>query len=288
MKSKISLLLSGKLGYKLLVYLFDFCSIELIATDKGSIEIINFAKKKNILLFVGNPRGGKLAPYLRNVDKSILLSINYLFLIEKDIIENYEFPINFHGSLLPKYRGRTPHVWAIINNETETGVTAHFIAEECDSGCVILQKKILITEYDTGSMILEKYFDLYPTLVSEVIIKINSKKYTKITQNESLATFFPKRTPEDGRINWNWQRERIRNWVRAQAFPYPGAFTLFNDEKIIIDKISYSNLGFNSKTRNGTIIYMDPFPIVKTPNGCLRLEVIRINSTKLVKNDLLS
>ena len=91
-------------------------------------------------------------------------------------------------------------------------------------------------------------------------------------QDISKATYFGKRTPEDGQINWDWQKERIRNWVRAQANPYPGAFTFLNDNKIIINKIEYSDLGFQDTMDNGLVVaVIDGTPYVKTQNGVVKL-----------------
>lgn len=275
MKTNITLLISGDLGYNLLIELYCYVNIQLIATDKKSIKIVDFAKNKNIPMFVGNPREGKLASFISNSQNELLLSINYLFLLEGDVIKKFKYPINLHGSLLPKYRGRTPHVWAIINNEKETGVTAHFIDEGCDTGDIILQKKIPIFENDTGFSVLEKYTKIYPIMVREIINLYKSNKIKKIKQNESIASVFGKRTPDDGKINWNWQKERIKNWVRAQAFPYPGAFTFFNDNKIIIDSVSFSEIGFKNKIPNGTILAVKPNLVIKTPNGAIKLEKIR-------------
>lgn len=288
MGPNISLLISGKLGYNLLQYLSNLHKIEFVATDKESTEIISFSNNNSIPLFIGNPRQGKLFSFIRNINCDILLSINYLFLIEKEVINRFQFSINFHGSLLPKYRGRTPHVWAIINNETETGITAHFIDEGCDTGDILLQKKIFIHEKDTGFSLLEKYSQIYPTVVDEVIEIIESKKIVRIKQDNSLATVYGKRVANDGRINWDWHRERIRNWVRAQTFPYPGAFTFYENEKIIIDAVSYSDLGFNNALSNGTILQVEPELIIKTSNGALKMDIIRISHFDFVLNKTLT
>ena len=93
-------------------------------------------------------------------------------------------------------------------------------------------------------------------------------------QDESLATYFGKRTPEDGEINWNWQKERIMNWVRAQAYPYPGAFTWLYDQKVIIDRVDEDNFGFQQIMQNGMILTDNPIR-VKTPNGVLRIIELR-------------
>jgi methionyl-tRNA formyltransferase len=88
---------------------------------------------------------------------------------------------------------------------------------------------------------------------------------------------FGKRTPEDGLIDWNWQKERIRNWVRAQAYPYPGAFTYYDKQKVIIDEVAYTNSGFNSNMKNGLILAVKPKLEVKTPNGALVINKMRGN-----------
>ena len=79
----------------------------------------------------------------------------------------------------------------------------------------------------------------------------------------------------EGWINWNWQRERIQNWVRAQSFPYPGAFTYYNGYKITIDEVVKSTLGFSSNEVNGTILEIRPTLVVKTQNGALEIKRYR-------------
>ena len=202
----------------------------------------------------------------------ILISINYLFIIKKDLINLPSLiAFNIHGSLLPKYRGRTPHVWAIINNELSTGVTAHLIDEGCDTGDIIDQIALVINEKDTGNDILSKFGNLYIKIIDNVLKKAENKNLIYIKQNESHATYFGKRTPEDGLIDWNWQKERIRNWVRALKEPYPGAFFVnVLGDKVIINKVKFNDLGFQNSIRNGTVLSLNPL-LVKTPNGVIEL-----------------
>ena len=185
------------------------------------------------------------------------------------------FSINLHGSLLPKYRGRTPHVWSIINGEKETGITAHLMEKGCDTGDIILQKRIPITSQITGAKILHEFERIYPEMVLDILKKINQNGIIRIKQDEEKATWFGKRTPEDGRINWDWQKERIHNWVRAQAFPYPGAFTKLDDKKVIIDKVEFSDYGFDQRMENGLVLRTNPYIMVKTPNGVIELTTVR-------------
>jgi methionyl-tRNA formyltransferase len=272
---KIGILASGNLGYIVSRHLVSNHEVEFIMTDKNSSEIYNLSQTESILVFQGNPRKGRASGFISDKKIDVLISVNYLFIIEIDLIELPKIlAFNIHGSLLPKYRGRSPHVWSIINNESMTGITAHVIDEGCDTGDILEQVVIDIHSEDTGGTILEKYQEAYIPIIDKVLLKIQNGQLKRTPQDNRKATFFGSRTPEDGRINWDWQKERIRNWVRAQANPYPGAFSFYGDQKITIDKVVYSDFGYQYDQPNGLLLSTDPL-LVKTSNGVLELEAIR-------------
>lgn len=272
---KVGLLISGGLGLEALKLVSSVNTPVFVLTNKTSTGIIDYCGDRNIPHFVGNPRKGAAMQFLKDKLVDVILSINYLFLIEKDIVDfPSKYCINIHGSLLPKYRGRTPHVWSIINNEKYTGVTAHFIDENCDTGAIVKQEKIEISEFDTGASLLEKYTPVYLKMIDELLREVQEDKIIASFQDESKATYFNKRTPDDGAINWDWQKERIRNWVRAQAHPYPGAFTVLKNQRVIIDEVVYSDKGFKQDLPNGLVIEINPV-LVKTQNGVVELTGIR-------------
>ncbi len=274
-KFNYGILVSGTLGLSCLRFIHNINRVCFVFTDNRSKEIVDFCIKKNIPYFIGNPRNGNAVEFIKNYSTDVILSINYLYIINSDIIRlPQKYSINFHGSLLPKYRGRTPHVWSIINNEKETGITAHRITEECDKGEIVHQVKIPILPDTTGGNILEQFINLYPVIIQKVISMIENEQVVFVEQDETKATWFGKRTPEDGEINWNWQKERIYNWVRAQSSPYPGAFSFYNNIKIIIHKIEFSEKGFDFKQQNGIILLGGSQPIIKTPNGAVKLLLI--------------
>jgi len=278
---RLGVFVSGNLGYNVLNHLHDKYMVKFVFTDSKSKSIIDFCNTNNIDLFVGNPRNEESNKFYQSKPIEVLISVNYLFLIEKKLISHPSIlAFNLHGSLLPKYRGRTPHVWAIINNETKTGITAHVIDEGCDSGDIIEQFEIEINRKDTGNDILNKYNKQYIPIIDSVLFKIENKTITTQIQNHSHATYFGKRTPEDGEINWVWQKERIYNWVRAQAFPYPGSFTHYNNYKIIIDEIEFSNFGYDNNMPNGLILSVSPL-LVKTTNGVIKINKIRVVDLEL-------
>lgn len=279
---RIGLFASGKLGLTSTLFLWKKgIRPFFLFTDKSSTQLISFAVENTIPLFIGNPRNGKgikMAATL-NETPDLMLSINYLFLMDKDLLDHSRFGcVNFHGSLLPRYRGRTPHVWAIINNERETGITAHYVNEDCDSGPIILQKTFPINAEYTGADVLAIFEENYPFIIQETLDLFQNGKAEGKCQDESIATYFGKRSPEDGLISWSWQKERINNWIRAQAYPYPGAFTFYLGEKIIIDKIQFSQEGFRWDWPNGLIISGGNEPQIKTPNGVVKIIKQRTSS----------
>ncbi len=274
---RVAFLVSGDLGETVLKYFINKIDINFVLTDKASKRIIDLCLEFNIPFFAGNPRNKQINDFITGRDCDIMISANYIFLIEKKIIQLAKhLCFNIHGSLLPKYRGRTPHVWAIINGEKQTGITAHVIDEGCDSGAIIKQIPVEIENSDTGGSILEKFKTLYIPLIEFVLKSVGEKSIKLEYQDESKATFFGKRTPHDGRIDWNWSADRIFNWVRAQAYPYPGAFSFYKNEKIIIDKVSFSDLGYHFLTNNGTILHINPL-VVKCATGVLKIDKIRNN-----------
>ncbi len=277
---KLAALLSGGLGFTILERLLDRYDLQCVFTDAGSEKLAEKCREKKIPLFVGNPRKGRGSEFLKQYPVDILVSVNYLFLIDEEMIRLPRVAaFNIHGSLLPKYRGRTPHVWAIINNEQYAGITAHLIEVGCDTGDILKQIPVPIEPDDTGASILGKYAPLYSGLVDAVLEGFRKGEWEAIPQEEEKATFFGKRVPEDGQINWNWQKERIRNWVRAQSEPYPGAFTYCGEEKITVDWIEFSDHGFTDTMPNGMILSLSPFH-VKTPNGVVELTRVRPHAAK--------
>lgn len=286
---KLALCVSGGLGHLILLHVAaQGREITAVFTDAKSESIRQWVEERGIPLFVGNPRQGRTQKFRERLAVDVLLSVNYLFLIERDMISwPGKISINVHGSLLPKYRGRTPHVWAIINNESETGITAHVIDESCDTGPVIEQIRVPIGVDDTGGDLLNKFHVLYPLLIDRVFDAVEHDQINLQLQDEIKATYFGKRTPEDGQINWSWHKERIRNWVRAQADPYPGAFSWIGNKKFIIDELIYDDYGFHQNTPNGTILTLNPMR-VKTPNGVVRITKARNIPQNMIVNQQLS
>jgi methionyl-tRNA formyltransferase len=132
--------------------------------------------------------------------------------------------INVHGSLLPKYRGAGPIQWAIINGETETGITTMQMDEGMDTGAMLLQEAIPITSDDTAGSLSERLAQLGGRLLVETIARLKAGTLVPQPQNASLATLAPLLKKEDGVIDWALPATALANRVRGLS-PWPGAYT---------------------------------------------------------------
>ena len=132
--------------------------------------------------------------------------------------------INVHGSLLPKYRGAGPIQWAIINGETETGITTMLMDEGMDTGAMLLQEAIPITPDDTADTLSPRLAELGGRLLVETIARLKAGTLAPRPQDASQATFAPLLKKEDGVIDWALPATALANRIRGLS-PWPGAYT---------------------------------------------------------------
>ncbi len=163
--------------------------------------------------------------------------------------------INVHSSLLPKYRGAAPSAWAIINGETDTGVTTMFLNEKMDEGDIIFQDKIPIDSTDTRGTLESKLSKLGASLLIKTIQAIENGTAPRTPQNNAQATYAPKVTTEHGKINWSKSAVEISNLIRG-LHPDPGAFTFYKGRRIRIIESNVGNLSTTNKA-SGTIISIE-------------------------------
>ncbi len=136
---------------------------------------------------------------------------------------------NLHGSLLPKYRGAAPIQWAIMNGETETGLTTFFLEDKVDTGNIILKEKIEILPQDNLGSLHDKMSLIGSDLVKKTVDLIESRNVELTNQDDSLACPAPKIKKDTCLIDWNNSAENIHNLVRGLS-PYPGAFFRLNNK----------------------------------------------------------
>ncbi len=147
--------------------------------------------------------------------------------------------VNLHASLLPKYRGIAPVNWAIINGETTTGVTTIFMDEGIDTGDMILWREISIGEDETAGELLARLTDLGAQVLAETCDLIAEGKAIRHKQDETLASYAPRLSKEDGLVTWGTTASRLHNLIRGVT-PWPGAVARIGDKAV---KILRTSLG---------------------------------------------
>ena len=219
---------------------------------------------------------------VKKFNPTCIFSFYYRKIIPQSILDIPKFgAINLHGSLLPKYRGRCPVNWQLINGETKGGVTLHYMLKNPDSGDIIAQKEFPIKENDTPLDVYSKLEKFGRIILSENVDAIIKGKCCRTPQDNSIATYYGGRKPEDGVINWQWNTEKIYNLIRAVTKPYPGAFTIFKNKKLIIwTATKLHNSVTNTSLSKGTIQIFKGEYFVKTGDGLLKLERIEFNGTE--------
>ena len=142
--------------------------------------------------------------------------------------------LNMHGSLLPRYRGRAPVNWAVIRGETETGATLHYMVDSPDAGDIVDQQAVPILPDDTAFDVFQKV-----TVAAEIVLcrslpALIAGTAPRIRQDAGRASYYGRRRPEDGAIDWRADAKTVHDLVRGVAPPYPGAFTTLAERRLRI------------------------------------------------------
>jgi methionyl-tRNA formyltransferase len=141
---------------------------------------------------------------------------------------------NMHGSLLPKYRGRVPTNWAVINGETESGATLHEMLAKPDAGAILAQTPVPILPDDTAAQVFDKTVVAAEQTLWRVLPALLAGEAPHLPNDLAAGSYYGGRKPEDGRIDWTQPAQRVYNLIRAVAPPYPGAFSDLATNRFIV------------------------------------------------------
>ena len=246
---------------------------EGLSKMSGGADLTKLALAAGIPLMKGkNVNDPGAIDWIREKAPDVLLVVGWTQLVKPQLLAVPKIAaLGFHASLLPKYRGRAPVNWAILNGDEETGNTMIVLEPGADEGDIVSQRRIPITFEDDCATIYGKVSITECEMLDEVLPLIQQGQMPRRKQDSSQATVMPKRRPEDGLIDWNWTSRRIYDWVRALTQPYPGAFTHLSGRKITIWK---AGLVEGDATQNppGSIDFdATGYPLVATQDGLLKL-----------------
>lgn len=198
----------------------------------------------------------------------LILSVYYRHMIGQKILDLPSLgAFNMHGSLLPKYRGRAPINWAVLHGESRIGMTLHRMVKSADAGDIIDQEGVDIAPDDNAEQAFRKVMPCARVVLERQLDALLTGATKGTPQDDSQATYFGGRTPEDGRIDWSKPALEIFNLIRAVTDPYPGAFTDHGGARLMVwwAKVLGDRLG-----QPGEVLSSDPL-IVATGDGALEL-----------------
>jgi methionyl-tRNA formyltransferase len=211
---------------------------------------------------------------LKKLSPDYILSFYYRYMIPQEIINTAKIaPLNLHGSLLPKFRGRCPVNWVLVKGEKKTGVTLHVMEVKPDAGDIIAQREVEIGFEDTAHTLFLKLASAARLLMRDTLPELLSGKFQRVPQT-GVSSYFGGRRPEDGLIDWNTDAVTIYNLIRAVTHPYPGAFTYLEGKKFFIWRAEPQSVGQSAVS--GTILSTSPL-LVATSQGALRLVSVQID-----------
>lgn len=204
-------------------------------------SVADLAAEHGVPVHIANKPDEDFKAALKQADPDIIVANNWRTWLPRDVFDAPRYgTLNIHDSLLPKYTGFSPLIWALINGEPEVGLTAHLMDEELDAGDIILQRSTPVGPKDTVTDLFHRTVDMIGPITVDALDLIESGRTDWTPQDRSQATFFHKRAAEDSRIDWTWPAEVIERLVRAQSDPYPNAFTHFKGQRIRVIESSVS------------------------------------------------
>lgn len=244
-----------------------------------------YAKSQNLtVLQPTNLKDPEFSNTLQNLKVNLQIVVAFRML-PKVVWQLPEYgTFNLHASLLPNYRGAAPINWAIINGETETGVSTFFIDEKIDTGDMILQKAVAIEPQETAGSLHDKLMTLGSELILKTVELIAEGNVTTQPQKESENIEpAPKLDRDNTKIDWNANVDIIYNLIRGLS-PYPAAWCTLNNDSELFDIKIYSAKKIKEHHNNapGTIITTKKELQVAAKDGFIIIEQIKLPGKKLM------
>jgi methionyl-tRNA formyltransferase len=172
------------------------------------------------------PTAAELRERIKAIAPDFIFSFYYRHMLPIELLDFAKRgAYNMHGSLLPKYRGRSPVNWAVLHGESETGATLHEMTAKPDAGSIVAQTAIPILPDDTAHEVFDKLSAAAEQTLGNALPAILDGTVVTTPNVLEIGSYYGARKPDDGRIDWSQPAQAVYNLHRAVAPPYPGAFT---------------------------------------------------------------
>lgn len=209
------------------------------AHESWGEEVARLAATHGLPLLAGRRfRTPRAVAELAAAQPDILFAIGWRWLLPPAVLA---IPprgcLGIHGSLLPRLRGFAPINWALIRDEPRTGPTLFYLENDVDTGDIVAQRVLAISDDDDAGTLRRRMFDAAVSLFAEQLPRLADGTASRRPQGEEGVSYGSRRRPEDGRIDWRLGPRAVFNWVRGLTRPYAGAFTWLGGRVVRVWKV---------------------------------------------------
>ena len=227
-------------------------------------------------------RSGDAVEQIRAWNPDVIVVMAYGQILPRAVLELPRVAcLNLHASLLPRHRGAAPIQAAIVAGDRETGITVIYMDEGLDTGDILLQSRFAISPNETGRSLHDRLADLAPVSLAEALRLLRDGTAPRIPQNSTDATYAPKLTRDDGKIDWTESAQSIERKIRAFD-PWPGAFTTIAEKSGKLAKLKIFRAAIiDANGKPGEIIRIDERGLVMaTSDRALLLEEVQMEGKR--------
>lgn len=206
----------------------------------GYVNLTSLCESHN-LNYRGFKKINDLENEIANEKYDVIFVVGLSQLVSKTILSSASIGcVGFHPTKLPVGRGRAPIAWLVLD-QCEGAATFFVMGEGADDGPILAQREFEVNDSDTAKSVESKLLQAMSLALDEWLPKLSIGEWDPRPQNESEVTYYGRRTPEDGKIEWNQDSLDIDKLVRASSIPHPGAYFYFAGKKVIVWKSRLEN-----------------------------------------------
>ena len=266
------------------------CSVTKEDTQKGRGKAVSFSPvkelslKHNIEVFQPHRiKDEESVRFLKGLGADVFIVAAYGKILSEEILKLPKYGcVNVHASLLPKYRGPAPIQQAVINGDKISGVTIMQMDKGVDTGDILLQREVSLSENETGESLFEKLSKLGGQALVEALSLMEKGELTGAKQDSARASYARALTKEDGRLDFKMEAETLERLVRG-LYSWPGSFTYYNGKLLKVFEAEALKEGSFEKFPCGMIVDLKDGITVSTKKGFIRFKEIQLEGKKRMK-----